>query len=129
MFPQVIKGCILKRGRFQKTSIVKNDIDSAKRFANLGPATPDMLVRMKKNYLYSEDLSKLQDEIHSFAEEYKSDFEKYVAAGRTMHNPFPSVIVIKGCILKRGRFQKTSIVKNDIDSSKLFHYLSISLPD
>ena len=30
------------------------------------------------------------------AEEYKSDFEKYVAVGRTMHDPFPSVIVIKG---------------------------------
>jgi len=55
-----------------------------------------MLVRMKRTNLYSEDLSKLEVEINGFAETYKSDFEKYVAAGRIMHDPFPSVIVIKG---------------------------------
>jgi rhamnose utilization protein RhaD (predicted bifunctional aldolase and dehydrogenase)/NAD(P)-dependent dehydrogenase (short-subunit alcohol dehydrogenase family) len=87
----------------------------AKRFANLGPATPDMLVRMKKNYLYSEDLSKLQDEINGFAEDYKSDFEKYVAAGRTMHDPFPSVIVIKGYGLVTAASSKreTDIVRDE----------------
>ncbi len=68
----------------------------ASRFQKLGPATPDMLVRTKRDYLYSEDISSLESEIDTFARDYEDAFKKHVSAGRRMHDPFPSIIVLKG---------------------------------
>ncbi|MGC8562057.1 MAG: SDR family oxidoreductase [Thermoplasmata archaeon] len=70
--------------------------EDAVRFRTLGPATPDMLVRTKKNYLFSDNLSNIESEIDSFIRKYKEDYEKYVPSGKIMHDPFPSVLVLKG---------------------------------
>ncbi|MCL6002095.1 MAG: SDR family oxidoreductase [Thermoplasmatales archaeon] len=70
--------------------------DEADKFASLGPATPDMLVRTKKNYLFSDDVSGLEGKIDNFVNTYKEEFARYAPAGRAMHDPYPSVIVLKG---------------------------------
>jgi rhamnose utilization protein RhaD (predicted bifunctional aldolase and dehydrogenase)/NAD(P)-dependent dehydrogenase (short-subunit alcohol dehydrogenase family) len=70
--------------------------EDARKFVTLGPATPDMLVRTKKNYLFSDDISSIEPLIDSFVRNYEDDFKKYVPSGKVMHDPFPSVLVIKG---------------------------------
>ncbi len=68
----------------------------ASGFQKLGPATPDMLVRTKKDYLYSEDISNLESGIDNFARDYEDAFKRHIPAGRRMHDPWPSIIVLKG---------------------------------
>jgi rhamnose utilization protein RhaD (predicted bifunctional aldolase and dehydrogenase)/NAD(P)-dependent dehydrogenase (short-subunit alcohol dehydrogenase family) len=68
----------------------------ARKFSTLGPATPDMLVRTKKSYLFVEDLSELESKIADFVNTYEDEFKKFVHGGRTMHDPYPSIVVIKG---------------------------------
>ncbi len=70
--------------------------EEAGKFASLGPATPDMLVRMKKSYLFIEDLSEVESGIADFVRTYEYEFKKFVHQGRSMHDPYPSVIVLKG---------------------------------
>ncbi len=71
--------------------------NEARIFATLGPATPDMLVRTKKDYLYSEGITDIEEKVEGFARTYEDNFRKYVDSGRTMHDPYPSVLVIRGC--------------------------------
>ena len=68
----------------------------AGKFCSLGPATPDMLVRMKKNYLFIDDLSKTEEMIADFVEAYQEEFKRFVSPERSMHDPSPSVMVLKG---------------------------------
>lgn len=67
----------------------------AEKFYNYGPATPDMLIRTKHDYLYIDDVQKSRELIEEFAEKYKEEFERYVK-GHTMHDPYPVAIVIRG---------------------------------
>ncbi len=69
--------------------------EEAKIFRNHGPATPDMLIRTKYDYLYVERMDDLEKGIEDFVGAYKSDYAKYVSA-YPMHDPFPAVIVVKG---------------------------------
>ena len=68
----------------------------AEKFQDLGPATPDMLVRMKKRFLFSDDISKIESEIDDFVKSYEGDYKRYVPLGREMHDPYPSVLVFRG---------------------------------
>ncbi|MHB8361248.1 MAG: SDR family NAD(P)-dependent oxidoreductase, partial [Thermoplasmataceae archaeon] len=67
----------------------------AEQMEKSGPATPDMLIRTKYNYLYLEDTNKIKEKIEEFAEEYRKDYEKYVS-GYPMHDPYPAAIIAQG---------------------------------
>ena len=69
--------------------------EQAKRFKDHGPATPDMLIRTKYDYLYAEGIDSIEKDIESFVESYKSDYSQYIV-DFPMHDPYPSVIVLKG---------------------------------
>jgi rhamnose utilization protein RhaD (predicted bifunctional aldolase and dehydrogenase)/NAD(P)-dependent dehydrogenase (short-subunit alcohol dehydrogenase family) len=71
-------------------------LTEAKKFETLGPATPDMLIRTKKNYLFVEGIGGMENEIDRFVRSYESDFKKFIGERYPMHDPYPSTIVIKG---------------------------------
>ena len=64
-------------------------------FARSGPATPDMLIRTKYDYLYLPDKSVYREEIEGFKERYTKDYNEYVK-GFPMHDPYPSIILMRG---------------------------------
>ncbi|OWP56646.1 MAG: hypothetical protein B2I17_04840 [Thermoplasmatales archaeon B_DKE] len=65
------------------------------KFSTAGPATPDMLIRTKYDYLYLENLEDVAIRIEKFAKNYSEEYRKYVN-GYPMHDPNPSIIVIRG---------------------------------
>ncbi|MEM0155079.1 MAG: bifunctional aldolase/short-chain dehydrogenase [Thermoplasmataceae archaeon] len=65
------------------------------QLATRGPATPDMLVRTKQDFLYLPSLDGVKERIDQFAARYREESSKYVS-GRSIHDPYPSVIVIRG---------------------------------
>lgn len=67
----------------------------AEDFSKMGPATPDMLIRTKYDYLYVDDVENLAGLIEGFSRSYKIDYSRYVH-GFPMHDPSPSIIVIRG---------------------------------
>ena len=67
----------------------------AENFQRAGPATPDMLIRTKYNYLYLPDSHDMEQKIQSFAEEYKMEYEKYVK-DFPMHDPYPAILIARG---------------------------------
>ena len=67
----------------------------AEMFADLGPATPDMLIRTKFDYAYVPEPDKAKDVIERFISKYEKDYSTYVK-GFPMHDPAPSIIVIRG---------------------------------
>ncbi len=69
--------------------------EEGKAFASSGPATPDMLIRTKYDYLYLEGKEDLNKAVDSFVKTYTDDYKQYVK-GFPMHDPFPSVIVVQG---------------------------------
>lgn len=69
--------------------------EQAENFTKMGPATSDMLIRTKHDYLYIDDLEKSAELIEKYAADYRKDYEKYVK-GFPMHDPYPSVIVVRG---------------------------------
>jgi len=69
--------------------------EEGKAFASSGPATPDMLIRTKYDYLYLEGKEDLNKAIDSFVRTYTNDYKQYVK-GFPMHDPFPSVIIVQG---------------------------------
>lgn len=68
----------------------------AEKFSSSGPATPDMLIRTKYDYLYVPDEEGVIKRIQEYAEKYTRGYEKYVNGRYPMHDPFPSIIVIRG---------------------------------
>ncbi len=73
-----------------------SNIPEAKEFSTLGPATPDMLIRTKMDYLYLENLENPKERIEGFVNKYKADFSRFVGDNYQMHDPYPSVIVVRG---------------------------------
>ncbi len=67
----------------------------AENFQNAGPATPDMLIRTKYDYVYLPDSHNIEQKILSFADEYKKDYEKFVK-DFPMHDPYPAIIIARG---------------------------------
>lgn len=60
-----------------------------------GPATPDMLIRTKHDFLYVSDLESLAEKVDKFVANYRKEHSTYASA-HPMHDPYPSVIVIRG---------------------------------
>ncbi|MGC8644726.1 MAG: bifunctional aldolase/short-chain dehydrogenase [Thermoplasmata archaeon] len=65
-------------------------------FQNLGPATPDMLVRTKKDFLFIESLDKAQQAIEEYRENYEGKYRKYIGKKYEMHDPYPNILVVRG---------------------------------
>lgn len=67
----------------------------AQDFCRFGPATPDMLIRTKYDFLYIDDHENMNELIEKYARNYQNEFSSYVK-DFPMHDPFPSVIVVRG---------------------------------
>ena len=97
----VIRGSLSRRGKkilnIDASGISREIAHSVEgqQFAAYGPATPDMLIRTKYDYLYLENLDNIQRSIEKYAEKYAEEYRKYVN-GYPMHDPYPSIIVIRG---------------------------------
>lgn len=60
-----------------------------------GPATPDMLIRTKFDFLYISDIARAEELISGYREKYAKEHSQY-ASQYPMHDPNPTVIVIRG---------------------------------
>jgi rhamnose utilization protein RhaD (predicted bifunctional aldolase and dehydrogenase)/NAD(P)-dependent dehydrogenase (short-subunit alcohol dehydrogenase family) len=63
---------------------------------NAGPATPDMLIRTKYDYLYVPSIGEIDSLIDQYVRKYTQEYEMYVGGKYPMHDPYPSIIVIRG---------------------------------
>ncbi|MEM0130218.1 MAG: SDR family NAD(P)-dependent oxidoreductase, partial [Thermoplasmatales archaeon] len=70
--------------------------DLAENLQTLGPATPDMLVRTKKDYLFLNSIDEAEERISEYVARYEKNYERYIGGKYEMHDPNPNVIVIKG---------------------------------
>lgn len=68
----------------------------AREFCSYGPATPDMLIRTKYDFLYIEDENHYDDDLKAYVERYRKEYSSHISA-YPMHDPNPSVIVVRGC--------------------------------
>ena len=88
---------------FKKVLLVKKDGEpleiaqssQAQMYQKSGPATPDMLIRTKYNFLYVDNKNNVLDRIFDFATEYRKEHSEYVNTYQ-MHDPYPSVIIVRG---------------------------------
>jgi len=69
--------------------------EEAEKFTGRGPATPDMIIRTKHDYIYCSDLKDLGKQIGEYEKKYEEEYSRYVS-NFPMHDPFPPIIVIKG---------------------------------
>ncbi len=67
----------------------------AEEICSYGPATPDMLIRTKHDFLYVPDLDSLEKAMDNFVRNYRKEHSTYVS-GYPLHDPYPSVMVIRG---------------------------------
>ncbi|EQB69584.1 bifunctional aldolase/short-chain dehydrogenase [Cuniculiplasma divulgatum] len=82
-------------------------------FRESGPATPDMLIRTKYDYLYltgKEDISK---EVEEYSQKYEKEYKMYIKEF-PMHDPFPSIILIRGfgIITAARTYRECSIIRD-----------------
>lgn len=85
----------------------------AEKFQKSGPATPDMLIRTKYNYLYLSDFQNIEQKILSFVDEYKKEYETYVK-DFPMHDPYPTIIIARGYgIITAGKNSKEAHIVMD----------------
>ena len=68
----------------------------AEAFWNAGPATPDMIIRTKYDYLYASNPEEIEEKVREYVHTYRSEYEKYIGNRFPMHDPYPSIIVIRG---------------------------------
>ncbi len=71
------------------------DSDLAENLCRLGPPTSDMLIRTKSEFLYVPDTQDIEKVIEGYVEKYRKEHAAYAAA-YPMHDPFPSVIMVRG---------------------------------
>jgi len=96
-----------------ETAMKISQSEEAQLFQKAGPATPDMLIRTKYDYLYCDNIDNILKEIDAFAENYATEYGKYVK-GFPMHDPYPSIIVIRGWgIITSGISQKEASIVMD----------------
>lgn len=92
-----------------------SQLELAKKMATLGPATPDMLIRTKMDYLYIEDINEVEKLIQQYVNKYRGEFEKYIGNSYPMHDPYPSVIVIKNLgLVTAASSKKEAIIVKDL---------------
>ncbi len=87
--------------------------EEAANFTSRGPATPDMIIRTKYDYLYCSDLKRIGNQIEVYVKKYTEEYEEYVS-GFPMHDPYPPVIVVRGVgIITSGVSKKDAIIVRD----------------
>lgn len=90
-------------------------LDVAKEMATLGPATPDMLIRTKMDYLFIEDINDLERQINDYVSKYVEEYKKYIGSSYPMHDPYPSVILIKGIgLVTAASSKKEALIIRDL---------------
>lgn len=67
----------------------------AEELCSYGPATPDMLIRTKHDFLYVSEPDSLSRNLDIFVEKYKEEYSEF-ASKYPVHDPYPSVIVVRG---------------------------------
>ncbi len=68
----------------------------AKEYCSYGPATPDMLIRTRYDFLYIRNSEDAVAMIREYAEKYRAEFKEYVDPSYPMHDPYPAVMVLEG---------------------------------
>ncbi|MGP6239984.1 bifunctional aldolase/short-chain dehydrogenase [Cuniculiplasma sp. SKW4] len=83
------------------------------KFAKSGPATPDMLIRTKYDYLYLSDSTRYKEEIENFKNKYTEEYREYVKEF-PMHDPYPSIILMRGfgAIFAARTFKECKILRD-----------------
>ncbi|MGC9293983.1 MAG: bifunctional aldolase/short-chain dehydrogenase [Thermoplasmata archaeon] len=90
-------------------------LDMAKEMSTLGPATPDMLIRTKMDYLFVEDINDLEGQINEYASRYEEEFKSYIGSSYPMHDPYPSVILIRGIgLITAASSKKEALIIRDL---------------
>ncbi len=97
-------------------------------FRESGPATPDMLIRTKYDYLYltgKEDISK---EVGEYSQKYEKEYKMYIKEF-PMHDPFPSIILIRGfgIITAARTYRECSIIRDQFVHSMRVNSVSEKL--
>ncbi len=97
-------------------------------FRESGPATPDMLIRTKYDYLYltgKEDISK---EVGEYSQKYEKEYKMYIKEF-PMHDPFPSIILIRGfgIITTARTYRECSIIRDQFVHSMRVNSVSEKL--
>lgn len=67
----------------------------AEELCTYGPATPDMLIRTKHDFLYIPDPGDIAICMSDYVEKYRREHAQYAAA-YPMHDPYPAVMVVRG---------------------------------
>ncbi|MCL4340996.1 MAG: bifunctional aldolase/short-chain dehydrogenase [Candidatus Thermoplasmatota archaeon] len=87
--------------------------EEAEKFTQRGPATPDMIIRTKHDYIYCSDFKELGKQIVEYEKKYQDEYNRYVT-GFPMHDPFPPVIVVRGIgIITSGNSAKEAAIVRD----------------
>lgn len=90
-------------------------LDMAKEMSSLGPATPDMLIRTKMDYLFVEDINDLEGQINEYVSRYEEEFKSHIGSSYPMHDPYPSVILIKGIgLITAASSKKEALIIRDL---------------
>jgi len=71
-------------------------LPEAEEFQSLGPATPDMIIRTKFEYVYAHSIEEVPEKIERYASKYEEDYKEFINGKYPMHDPYPNVIIIKG---------------------------------
>ncbi|WP_393971993.1 bifunctional aldolase/short-chain dehydrogenase [Oxyplasma meridianum] len=69
--------------------------EEAEKFTQRGPATPDMIIRTKHDYIYCPDVKGLESQVAEYEKKYEDQYSRYVS-DYPMHDPFPPIIVVRG---------------------------------
>lgn len=67
----------------------------AEELCTYGPTTTDMLIRTKHDFLYVPEITNIKELLESFRHDYAREHSEY-ASSHPMHDPNPSVMVIRG---------------------------------
>lgn len=67
----------------------------AEDYCRYGPATSDMLIRTKHDFLYIDVPSRAVELIDGYSSEYREEYSRYVSE-YAMHDPYPTVMVVRG---------------------------------
>ncbi len=86
----------------------------AEEFAEIGPATPDMIIRTKFEYAYVPDISSAGEIIEAFIKKYRKNHSEY-ASSFPMHDPAPAILVVRGFgFITAGISQKEAQILRDL---------------
>ena len=71
------------------------DSEEAEELCKYGPTTTDMLIRTKHDFLYVPETARISELVEDYRQKYAKEHSEY-ASSYPMHDPNPSVFVIRG---------------------------------